>query len=135
MIVVSACLQIHKIQQVILADLNNLYSKYIQKIIMKALSTTILIVVTAVVVLVVALVVLTIFVNGIQNVTSITQAETICLIVAQPSSCLSGTFSPPPTWEFPSKRLPDGRTFSCSQLFSSCACEKGIAKCTPAQIK
>ena len=84
---------------------------------MKALSTTILIVVTAVVILVAALVVLTIFGQGVQNVAAITQAQSLCLTNAQIScSASGGTAWPPVMWNTPSVRVAGGQPKSCSQV-------------------
>jgi len=85
---------------------------------MKGLSTTIILVVTVVVILVAALVVLTIFGQGIQNVSTITQAQSMCMSEVQ-ISCSTGAW--PATWNSPTKRFPDGNARSCGSLFSSCS--------------
>jgi len=98
---------------------------------MKGLSTTILIVVTAVVILVAALVLLTIFGTGIQTVATISQAENLCILSAQTTACLSGTFTPPATWGVVSVRIAGGNPQSCAQVFSGkeCKCTTGILSC------
>jgi len=64
--------------------------------IMKALSTSIVLVVTVIVVLVVALVVLRIFSGGIGQVNTITNFRNNCITQCQ-ITCKMGTL--PPTWE------------------------------------
>jgi len=64
---------------------------------MKALSTTILIVVTAIVILVAALVVLTIFSGGIGNVGEITSQKNNC--ITQCTMTCQTMNSMPPTWD------------------------------------
>jgi len=87
---------------------------------MKGLSTTILIVVTAVVILVAALVLLTIFGGGIQNVATITQAQSLCTSSAT-ITCSTGSM--PATWSSPSVRVAGGNPQSCAQLFTTtCTC-------------
>jgi len=89
---------------------------------MKGLSTTILIVVTAVVILVAALVMLTIFGSGIQNVATISQAQTMCSTEAS-ISCPLGW--PPATWGAATKRIQaTGELKSCDNLVD-CKCESG----------
>lgn len=63
---------------------------------MKALSTTILIVVTAIVILIAALVVLTIFGGGISNVAEITNQKNNC--IAQCTMTCQTMHAMPPTW-------------------------------------
>ncbi|MEM5812261.1 MAG: hypothetical protein QW286_00945 [Candidatus Aenigmatarchaeota archaeon] len=86
---------------------------------MKALSTTILIVVTAVVILVAALVLLTIFGGGIQNVATITQAQSICLSNAQISCTTSDGKQMPSTWYVPNMRIAGGSPQSCADVFNN----------------
>lgn len=97
---------------------------------MKGLSTTILIVVTAVVILVAALVLLTIFSQGIQNVTTITQGQALCQASAQVTGCLSGTWSAPATWTTPTVRVAGGSPQSCESLFTLCTCNGPALTCT-----
>jgi hypothetical protein len=85
---------------------------------MKGLSTTILIVVTAVVILVAALVLLTIFGTGIQNVATISQAQSLCLTSAQ-TSCAFGAW--PTTWNAVNVRISGGTPQSCGQVLSDCS--------------
>ena len=93
---------------------------------MKAMSTTLVIVVTAIVILVAALVLITIFSQGVAQFSTLTQAGSYCITVAQ-SSC-STTDTMPTNWNIPSVRIGDGPTISCasalSQLgYSPCECD------------
>jgi len=99
---------------------------------MKGLSTTILIVITAVVILVAALVILTIFGTGMQTVGTVAQAQSMCVNEAA-ISCPIGW--PPATWNIQTKRMPNGNTYSCSQLVT-CPCENGklTKECTYNQV-
>jgi len=95
---------------------------------MKGLSTTILIVVTAVVILVAALVMLTIFGGGIQNVTTITQAQSMCASEAA-ISCPMGW--PPATWNTPTKRVQGETTIRTCDSLVTCTCNAGqFSGCT-----
>jgi len=82
---------------------------------MKALSTTILIVVTAIVILVAALVVLTIFGGGIGQVSSLTSFENNCRIQCS-TTCQMGAL--PPTWDVQVKVGNDMRT--CRSVVADC---------------
>ncbi|MEM5812262.1 MAG: hypothetical protein QW286_00950 [Candidatus Aenigmatarchaeota archaeon] len=74
-------------------------------------------VVTAVVILVAALVLLTIFGGGIQNVATITQAQSICLSSAQISCSAGGNAAwPPATWDIPNIRIAGGEPKNCRTI-------------------
>ena len=63
---------------------------------MKALSTSLIVVVTAIVILVVALVVITIFTGGTQQISTLTEARSYCATIASSSCAVSGKM--PPNW-------------------------------------
>ncbi len=100
---------------------------------MKALSTTLIIVISAVVILVAALVVLTIFGQGVGQVATLAQARTICQTYAS-QSCQS-TGAMPLTWDVPNVNVA-GKLASCRDAFSDadqyCKCDNGDVKCTQA---
>jgi hypothetical protein len=96
---------------------------------MKALSTTILIVVTAIVILVAALVVLTIFGGGIGQVSSLTNFQNQCRIQCAVTCKIDGV-SLPPTWKTNIK-LSDGTTTNCeTAVGNSCAACGGTSSTT-----
>jgi len=87
---------------------------------MKALSTTILIVITAIVILVAALVVLTIFGGGIGNISTLTNFQNQCRIQCAVTCKIDGV-SLPPTWKT-NVKLSDGTTTNCeTAVGNSCA--------------
>jgi len=96
---------------------------------MKAISTTIYIVVAAVVILVAALVVLTIFGGGIQPVVDVTQARSICIQQASATCTTLGEL--PPTWWQETFNI-KGNPKSCSDndVAGDCSCENRVLKCT-----
>jgi hypothetical protein len=83
---------------------------------MKALSTTILIVVTAVVILVAALVVLTIFGSGIGQVGTLTNFENNCRIQCATTCKMGGL---PPTWDVQVKVGDEYK--KCRDIIADCA--------------
>ena len=85
---------------------------------MKGMSETIVIVITVVVILVAALVLLTIFGTGMANVTTISQAASICISSAQ-TSCLTTNTWPPSTWYSPTVKL-NGNPISCNNAVTGC---------------
>lgn len=91
---------------------------------MKALHTSLVIVVAAIVILIVALVVLTIFGVGITPMRSITDAKSSCLIQGSISCQAAG--SPPITWNSPSVMV-NNVMMSCSLATecSDCKCILG----------
>ncbi len=90
---------------------------------MKALSTSIVIVVTVLTVLVVALVVLTIFSGGISQVNTITNFRNNCITQCQ-ITCKMGAL--PPTWKAQVKIQGETNTVSCDDKvedeLNSCGC-------------
>ncbi len=89
---------------------------------MKALSTTLVIVISAVVILVAALVVLTIFSQGTAPLASLVEARNFCRIQAAPICESTGQM--PFTWSIPNVNY-NGRMQSCGQIFGDkCTCEK-----------
>ena len=80
---------------------------------MKALSTTILVVVTAVVILVAALVLLTIFGTGISPVAMLSDERNSC--ITQASATCTATGQLPATWSI---ALKGGK--SCKELTGNC---------------
>jgi hypothetical protein len=100
---------------------------------MKALSTTILIVVTAIVILVAALVVLTIFGGGIGNVASLSKAESVCRAALE-TTC-SSTGAMPATWYVPTMTVTEGgktEMKACSGIsgIMNCICDANTKKVT-----
>jgi len=89
---------------------------------MKALSTSILIVVTAVVILVAALVVLTIFGGGVGTVTTVSSFRSQCATQCQMTCKMGGAL--PPTWSM--EATVGGTRTSCVKEFPS-GC--GSAEC------
>jgi hypothetical protein len=98
---------------------------------MKALSTSIVIVVTAVVILVAALVILTIFGGGIGSVGTLTSAENTCRAAYQTTCSTTGT--KPATWDVPIIRVTEGSAAvmkACSGIVTcSCNSETRTATC------
>ena len=97
---------------------------------MKALSTTILIVVTAIVILIAALVVLTIFGGGIGNVATLAKAESLCRATLE-TTC-SSTGAMPATWYVPTMSVTEGGTTTmkaCSGI-TNCICDVNTKKVT-----
>jgi hypothetical protein len=97
---------------------------------MKALSTSIVIVVTAVVILVAALVILTIFGGGIGSVGTLSSAENTCRAAFQTACSTTGT--KPVTWDVPTMRVTEGTTTvmkPCSGIVT-CSCNSGTRTAT-----
>jgi len=93
-------------------------------LIMKGISTTLVIIVTAIVILVAALVVLTIFGGGITPIVDITQAKNMC--ASEGAIVCSATGQLPTNWNIQTKTVGEARTpTSCFELLggSSCKCE------------
>jgi hypothetical protein len=87
---------------------------------MKALSTTLVIVITAIVILVAALVVLTIFDRGVAPLASLAEARNYCRLQATPICETTGQM--PFNWKIPSVSY-NGQMQSCDQIFSGgCRC-------------
>lgn len=91
---------------------------------MKALHTSLVIVVAAIVILIVALVVLTVFGVGITPMRTITDAKSNCLTQGSISCQVAG--SPPLTWNSPSVMV-NNALMSCSLATgcSDCKCILG----------
>lgn len=96
---------------------------------MRALSTTLVIVISAVVILVAALVVLTIFSQGVAPLASLAEAKNFCRIQATPICESIGQL--PFTWYVPSVNY-ENRLQSCAEIFKdqdknppvNCKCEE-----------
>ena len=86
---------------------------------MKALHTSLVIVVAAIVILIVALVVLTIFGVGITPMRTLTDARSNCFI--QGSFSCQATGNPPMTWNSPSVMV--------NNVMMSCSMATGCTKC------
>jgi hypothetical protein len=80
---------------------------------MKALSTTLIIVISAVVILVAALVVLTIFGQGTGQIATLAQAKTICQSSGSTTCAQSGVL--PLTWGLPDKNVA-GTMMTCQKI-------------------
>ncbi len=81
---------------------------------MKALSTTLIIVISAVVILVAALVVLTIFGQGVGQVATLAQAKSACQTEGRASCQTTGVL--PLTWSVPTKNVQNEGYQSCKQV-------------------
>ncbi len=90
---------------------------------MKAISTTLIIVVTVIVVLVTALVVLTIFTGGVRPIVDLTTQKNLCLQQAS-VSCMS-TGKMPATWHTQFEVIENGQkvTKTCKGLEGLGTCE------------
>ena len=96
---------------------------------MKALATSIVIVVTAVVILVAALVILTIFGGGIGSVGTLSSAENTCRATFQTACTTTGT--PPVTWDVPTIKDTATNTMkACSGIgtLGNCKCDPTTRK-------
>ncbi|RLJ09800.1 MAG: hypothetical protein DRP15_02380 [Candidatus Aenigmatarchaeota archaeon] len=94
---------------------------------MKALSTTILIVISAVVILIAALIVLTIFGQGVSQVSTITKFRNNCLIQARTSCQITGQL--PPNWH--AEVIIEKQKTSCYEEMgkcNNCNCIPGVGK-------
>jgi nitrate/TMAO reductase-like tetraheme cytochrome c subunit len=95
---------------------------------MKAMSTTLMLVVAAVVIMVTAIVVLSIFFQGMQPALGLTETKSICMTEATSACAIFGKL--PATWNVENRKVtyPDGRkgTESCAQIVSktglACIC-------------
>jgi hypothetical protein len=94
---------------------------------MRALSTTLIIVISAVVILVAALVVLTIFGQGASQVATLAQARTSCQ--AEGSSACSSSGVLPLTWNVPTKNV-EGTLESCAYVMRDLCSGADCTRCT-----
>jgi hypothetical protein len=104
----------------------NLFKGRSHIIIMKGLSTTLVIVITAVVILVAALVILTIFGRGVGQVATLAEASSVCNTQGRTSCSTAGVL--PITWGVPDKNVEGQGLISCSDVLkdtctSSCTCQ------------